>query len=90
MLTPSFAFKYRAPISASAALATTMRRIVDKVSTAPCFCSPFIGLELTKEFPPALLFASGSFKYPAGVDVQDHIACVVADCRIGMVGTVVN
>jgi hypothetical protein len=66
MLTPSFAFNYRAPISASAALMATMQRIVDKVSTAPlCCCSPFLGLELMNKCPPDLLLASGSFTYLA-------------------------
>jgi hypothetical protein len=66
MLTPSFTFKYRAHFYASAALATTMRMIVDKISTAPLCCfSPFIDLELMQKCPPALLLSLGSFKYPA-------------------------
>jgi hypothetical protein len=63
MVTPSFAFKNNAPISA---LATTMRRIVDNESSAPlCYCSPSFGFKLMKKGPPALLRVSGSFKYPA-------------------------
>jgi hypothetical protein len=66
MLTPSFAFKNNAPISALAALVTTMRKIVDKVSNVPlCCCYPFLGCELMKKYLPALILASNSFKNPA-------------------------
>jgi hypothetical protein len=88
MLTPSFAFKNNAPISASDALATTMRRIVDKVSIDPlCCCSPFLGFELINKFPAALLHASCFWfvQVPSiGVDIQDHVAGAVVDCRVGV------
>jgi hypothetical protein len=63
MLTPSFAFKNKAPISDLVALATTMRRGVDNVNNAPlCCCSPLFGFEIMNKCPSDLLCASGSFK----------------------------
>jgi hypothetical protein len=83
MLTPSFKFKNKAPISASAALATTMRRIVDKVRSSPlCCCSPFFWFRAHAKMPPCSASHFGFIQVSrVGVDIQDHVAGVVADCH---------
>jgi hypothetical protein len=63
---PSLAFKNNAAISASAALEHIILMIVDKVSNGPLWwCCPLFGFELMKKYPPDLLRASNSFRFPA-------------------------
>ena len=64
---PSLQLRKRAPSSASAAEATTNRRIVHKVKKAPLgqMGSPSMGDHPIKKCPQALLRASDSERYDA-------------------------
>jgi hypothetical protein len=64
---PSLEFKKRAPSSASAADATTNRRMAHNVNNAPFYLmgSPSLGDQPMKKWPHALLRASDSDKYDA-------------------------
>ncbi len=64
---PSLQFKKRAPSSASAAEATTKRRIAHNVKNAPFnfMGLPSLGVQPMKKCPHALLRASNSDEYDA-------------------------
>ena len=82
---PSLQFKKRAPSSASAADATTKRRIAHNVKNAPFrrMGSPSLGGDLVKKWPQARLWTSDSDKY----DASEGTFMTISDTRYRMVAS---